>query len=103
MDYLNMKAHFFGRLAKQLVCVCLGFWNGACTPLYPHMENHGRPLTEYVYQLPDKTGDGWETSSLNDAGIDSEKINTLMRDILNYAIHEPVHEMVCEYILPAVQ
>jgi hypothetical protein len=47
------------------------------------MENHGRPLTEYVYQLPDKTGDGWETSSLNDAGIDSKKINALIRDIFD--------------------
>jgi hypothetical protein len=32
--------------------------------------------------VPDKTGDGWETSSLIDAGIDSKKINALIRDIL---------------------
>jgi hypothetical protein len=83
LDYFNMKAHFFGRSAKQLGCVCLGFWIVACMPLYPRLDNQGRPLTEYVYRVPDKTGDGWETTSLLDAGIDSKKINTLIRDILN--------------------
>jgi CubicO group peptidase (beta-lactamase class C family) len=77
-----MKAHLFGRLAKQLGCICLGFWIGACTPLYPRLDGQGRPQTEYVYRVPDKTGDGWEPSSLVDEGIDSKKINALMRDIL---------------------
>lgn len=73
----------FGHTARLLGCICLGFWIGSCMPLYPRLDNQGRPLTEYVYRVPDKTGDGWETTSLLDAGIDSKKINTLMRDILN--------------------
>jgi len=38
---------------------------------------------EYDYQVPDKEDDGWETSSLNEEGIDSEKINELMHKIIN--------------------
>ena len=77
-----MKAHLFGRLAKQFGCICLGFWIGACTPLYPRLDDQGQPRTEYVYRVPDKTGDGWEPSSLVDERIDSKKIHALMRDIL---------------------
>ena len=46
-------------------------------PLHPRLDNQGRPLTEYVYRVPDKTGDGWETTSLLDAGID---VNARDRD-----------------------
>jgi hypothetical protein len=42
----------------------------------------GRPQTEYVYQVPDKADDGWESSSLANEGVDSKKIHALMRNII---------------------
>jgi len=41
------------------------------------------PQNEYVYKVPEKTDDGWETSSLSEEGIDPERINELMVGILN--------------------
>jgi CubicO group peptidase (beta-lactamase class C family) len=38
---------------------------------------------EYKYQIPTETGDGWETSSLEAENVDLEKIEELMRKILN--------------------
>jgi CubicO group peptidase (beta-lactamase class C family) len=38
---------------------------------------------EYVHLVPEKTDDGWETSSLSEEGIDPEKVNELMSNILN--------------------
>ena len=45
----------------------------------------GSKLTEieYRYLIPLETDDGWQTSSLNEAGIEAEKINELMQSILN--------------------
>ena len=37
----------------------------------------------YRYQVPVETADGWQTSSLNEEGVDVEKINELMHCILN--------------------
>ena len=37
---------------------------------------------EYKYQIPKDTGDGWETSSLDEEGVDPIKINELMGNIL---------------------
>jgi CubicO group peptidase (beta-lactamase class C family) len=44
----------------------------------------GSKLTEmeYRYLIPLETGDGWQTSSLNEEGIGAEKINELMQSIL---------------------
>jgi CubicO group peptidase (beta-lactamase class C family) len=41
------------------------------------------PKTRYVYeyQIPEVTGDGWDTVSLVDVGMDSEKITAMMEDI----------------------
>lgn len=35
----------------------------------------------YQYQIPADTGDGWETTSLTDAGLDSEQLAAMMEDI----------------------
>jgi hypothetical protein len=45
----------------------------------------GSKLTEseYRYLIPLETDDGWQTSSLNEEGIEAEKINELMQSILN--------------------
>ena len=44
----------------------------------------GSKLTEieYRYLIPLETDDGWQTSSLNEEGVDAEKINELMHRIL---------------------
>ena len=39
--------------------------------------------SEYTYQVPIETDDGWATSSLHKEGVDTEKISELMRNILN--------------------
>jgi CubicO group peptidase (beta-lactamase class C family) len=41
----------------------------------------------YVYQVPERTGDGWETASLNDVGIDQEPFINLMNLLLNRENH----------------
>ncbi len=38
---------------------------------------------QYIYHVPEKTNDGWATAELGEIGVDSEKINHLIRDILN--------------------
>jgi CubicO group peptidase (beta-lactamase class C family) len=38
---------------------------------------------EYKYRVPVEIDDGWQTSSLNEEGVDAEKINELMQRILN--------------------
>ena len=38
---------------------------------------------EYRYLTPLKTDDGWQTSSLNEEGVDAGQINELMQNILN--------------------
>jgi len=35
----------------------------------------------YGYQVPSELGDGWETASLADAGLDSDKLAAMMADI----------------------
>jgi CubicO group peptidase (beta-lactamase class C family) len=39
--------------------------------------------SDYRYQAPIETDDGWETSSLREESVDPEKISELMRNILN--------------------
>ncbi len=39
--------------------------------------------SEYTYQVPIETDDGWATSSHHKEGVDKEKISELMRKILN--------------------
>ncbi len=38
---------------------------------------------QYKYEIPEKTDDGWKTTSLSDADVDLEKINGLILNILN--------------------
>ena len=54
----------------------------ACAQWYPRVTSSGLPEREYKYQQPEKNDDGWETASLNDAKIDSGKIDQMMLDIL---------------------
>lgn len=38
---------------------------------------------QYTYRAPEITDDGWATADLSEAGVDSEKISDLIREILN--------------------
>ena len=53
-----------------------------CTHWSPRVNRYGLPERGYTYQQPEAIDDGWETASLKDAGIDSEKISDMMHDIL---------------------
>ena len=53
-----------------------------CSHFSPRTDRYGMPERDYTYQQPDRTGDGWETASLNDVGIDSEKIDEMLLEIL---------------------
>jgi len=55
----------------------------ACTHWSPRVNRHGLPERKYIYQQPEKIGDGWETSHLKEEDIDSEKIDEMMLDILS--------------------
>ena len=43
---------------------------------------------EYIYQVPEETGDGWQTGSLHDAGLDSVPILDLMSDLHETPAHQ---------------
>ena len=56
---------------------------GACTHWSPRINRYGLPERKYIYRQPEKIDDGWETASLNEADIDSGRINEMMLDILS--------------------
>lgn len=45
-------------------------------------------LQEYVYEVPVQTGDGWETASLSDVGMEEIPIIQYMNDLLNNLEHK---------------
>ena len=49
----------------------------------PRTNRFGLAQHNYVYRIPEKTDDGWETSSLSTENVNSKKINELILDILN--------------------
>jgi len=55
----------------------------ACTHWSPRVNRYGLPERKYIYHQPEKIGDGWETASLKEEDIDSEKIDEMMHDILS--------------------
>lgn len=55
----------------------------ACATVSPRVDSQGRPQYEYVYNEPEETDDGWEASSLDTEGVDLERIEALIRNILN--------------------
>ena len=54
----------------------------ACTHWVPRVNRHGLPEREYVYQAPEDIDDGWKTASLSQEGIDPDKINEMMHEVL---------------------
>lgn len=57
--------------------------SSACTHWAPRVNRYGLPERKYTYQQPEEIDDGWGASSLNEADIDSGKINEMMLDILS--------------------
>ena len=58
------------------------FSTTACTLWFPRVDRYLMPERKYTYQQPDRSDDGWETATLKNVDIDSEKIDTMMHDIL---------------------
>jgi len=51
------------------------------------------PENGYVYVQPPETGDGWQTASLNDVGMNKNKIVDLINKIQNQ-VYQEVHSVV---------
>ena len=64
-------------------CVYVLLLATSCSTLYPRVGSQGQPQYEYLYQVPEETGDGWETSPLQTEGVDFERVAELIRNILN--------------------
>jgi CubicO group peptidase (beta-lactamase class C family) len=47
----------------------------------------------YTYQVPEQTGDGWETASLGDVGMDENLLTELVNNI-NSNVYTEVHSVV---------
>ena len=65
----------------------------SCSTIYPRVDSQGQPQYEYVYHVPEETGDGWETSSLQAEGVGLERVNELIRNILNSKF-ENIHSVL---------
>jgi CubicO group peptidase (beta-lactamase class C family) len=50
-------------------------------------------INDYVYVIPEETGDGWETASLSSVGMDVGIIEDLINDI-NNNVYSEVHSVV---------
>jgi hypothetical protein len=61
---LPIKIHVF------ILCVVITSFVASCSG--PDV------VTTYQYQVPAKLGDGWETASLKEAGLDSERLAAMM-------------------------
>lgn len=74
-----MKLHHNGLITFFSLLFILILVTIGCSPRYKSL---GLPQREYRYQIPEKIADGWETSSLEEEGVNSEKIVGLIEDIL---------------------
>lgn len=77
-----MKLHVNRVITYFSLLFILIFIITACTHQAPRLKSSGLPQREYSYQIPEKFADGGEVSSLVEEGVDNEKINDLMSNIL---------------------
>jgi CubicO group peptidase (beta-lactamase class C family) len=75
------------------VCIFVLLLATSCSTLYPRVDSEGQPQYEYVYHVPEETGDGWETSFLDAEGVDPERVKELIRNILNRRF-ENIHSVL---------
>lgn len=71
------------KLIALFVCLFASLFFFSCALRHPRVDRTGRPQYEYVYKIPERTGDGWETASLKSQGLDSERIEKLVKSVLN--------------------
>jgi CubicO group peptidase (beta-lactamase class C family) len=71
--------------AVAILVFCLAGCESSITP--------GQGTFLYEYRVPDETGDGWETTSLTEVGLDKSQFIRLMRDLRNLAGQE-VHSIL---------
>ena len=75
------------------VCLLALLLAASCSTLCPRLDSQGQPQYEYVYQVPEETGDGLETSSLDAEGVHLERVKELIRNILNRRF-ENIHSVL---------
>ena len=73
----NITISYFSFLLIPVIVIV------SCTHQPPRVNRSGLPQREYSYQIPEKLADGWETSSLEEEGVNLEKIAKLIEDILD--------------------
>ncbi len=74
--------HVINHIVKYPVTLILiASFLTACAQV-PRINRHGMPQREYVYQQPEATDDGWETSTLRDEGVEPADLNEMMLEIL---------------------
>lgn len=69
--------------------ILLSFLIGACE----EDSSTNPPGGNYNYTMPEETGDGWETASLNSVGMNTSKIESLVNKIKSNT-YEEVHSVV---------
>lgn len=78
-----MTEYSYRQVKLLSICLSIIFCFTAISIMITGPNCYSLPQNEYVYKVPEKTDDGWETSSLSEEGIDPERINELMVGILN--------------------
>ena len=92
--YSNKGGSYDKKSFMLLITCCLALsLFSSCATLYPRVDSQGQPQYKYTYQVPEKTGDGWETDSLQSQGLNSGKIEALITGILTKRF-ENIHSIV---------
>ena len=65
------------KLVELFICIFLLL---SCS--FPTLSKGG-----YIYKIPEQTGDGWQTASLDDVGMNTERIEAFMNDLAEYPDH----------------
>jgi CubicO group peptidase (beta-lactamase class C family) len=73
------KFHIFSKMQIFVLNTALFILVTACSIM-------GR-YSSYQYQVPLQTEDGWQTASLDEVGMDTERIATFMNDLASYPDH----------------
>ena len=64
-----------------------------CSTPRARVERTDSRIQSYTYSILEETGDGWETSSLSEAGIDSGLVTALVQEVLTGGIKN-IHSIV---------
>ncbi|MEJ2597530.1 MAG: serine hydrolase [Anaerolineales bacterium] len=78
---------YFGRYVTLVGLVIFTILSSSCSVIRAYVDG------EYTYQIPEQTGDGWQTASLEEVGMDSGQMVAFMTDLEDYPDHW-VHSVV---------